>query len=311
MAQSKITLIGLENYLNPEHSVFEKMVLPDGIDKDTLIGSIILRCQEFELLYSDPDFMTAAVNVWSRKNYWTFDKWAKLLEKSYDPLFNKDYFEEWTDTHEGDYSKSGTGSSEGSTSESSDFTRTDNLSQASDTTRTDNLSQASDTTRTDNLSKSSDYTRTDNLSTTNDVTVTHSEKAFNSGSTWQDTTKDVTDQDGSQTGTQRNAGTESQTGTVRDAGTVTNTGTQREAGTVSNTGTVRDAGSASGSYGNMNSSSESGDDNYENKHTYHGWGNIGITSAQELFLKETDVARWNMYEHIADLFASEFCIMVY
>ena len=76
MAQAKITLIGLENYLNPERSVFDNMVLPEGIDKDTLVGSILLRCQEFELLYSDPEFMTAAVNVWSRKNYWTFDKWV-------------------------------------------------------------------------------------------------------------------------------------------------------------------------------------------------------------------------------------------
>ena len=90
MSQSKITLIGIENYLNPDHSVFETMQLPEGIDKDTLIGAIILRCQEFELLYSDPDFLTTAVNVWSRKNYRTFDKWVKALEISYDPLCNYD-----------------------------------------------------------------------------------------------------------------------------------------------------------------------------------------------------------------------------
>lgn len=238
MSQAKITLIGLENYLNPDHSVFENMQLPDGIDKDTLIGAIILRCQEFELLYSDPDFMITAVNVWSRKNYWTFDKWVKLLNKNYDPLYNKDYYEEITDTHSGDYSKEGSGSSSGTTSENSDFTRTDNLS------------------------------------TTNDVTTTHSEKAYND-SGYVGTTQDVIDQDGTETGTVRNAGTNS------------------------------------GSYGNTNSNDESGNDSYENIHSYHGFGNIGITSAQELFLKETDVARWNMYEHIADLFASEFCIMVY
>lgn len=63
MAQAKITLIGIENYLNPDRSVFDKMTLPDGIDKETLIGSIILRCQEFELLYSDPDFLIDAVNI--------------------------------------------------------------------------------------------------------------------------------------------------------------------------------------------------------------------------------------------------------
>ena len=228
MAQSKITLIGMENYLNPDHSVFEQLTLPEGIDKDTMIGTILLRCQEFELLYSDPDFMIAAVNIWGKKNYWTFDKWVKLLDKEYDPLYNKDYYEDISDTHQGAASSS------------------------------------------DNTSQSDDYTRTDNLATTNDVTETHSEKAYNSGSSFVETSKDVTDQDTSQTGTQRNAGTTSSSG------------------------------------------STSSNDSYVNSHTYHGYGNIGITSAQELFLKEAiDVATWNMYEHIADLFCQEFCIMVY
>ena len=96
MSQAKITLIGLENYLNPEHSVFEQMQMSEGIDMSTLTGTILMRCQEFELLYSDPDFMIAAVNVWSRKHYWTFDKWIKLSNMEYDPLYNKDYFEEFT-----------------------------------------------------------------------------------------------------------------------------------------------------------------------------------------------------------------------
>lgn len=262
MAQYKITLIGLENYLNPEHSVFESMLLPDGIDKETLIGAIMLRCQEFELLYSDPDFMTDAVNIWSRKYYWTFEKWAKLLKMDYEPLYNKDYYEESSDSHDGDYRKNLNSASSGESSESSDFTRTDNLSH------------------------SADFTRTDNLASTNDTTVTHSEKAYNS-SGYVGTTQDVTDQDTSNTGTQRNAGTES------------NTGTQRNAGSIGST------------YEDSSTNGETGNDSYENKHTYHGFGNIGIMSSQQLWLQEADLAKWNMYEHIADLFATEFCIMVY
>ena len=127
MPQSKITLIGMEQYLNPEHSIFEELTLPEGIDKDTLIGAIFLRCQEFEMLYSNPEFMIQAVKVWGMKNYWTFDRWIKLINKEYDPLYNKDYHEEITDIHYGQFNKSGSGSLSGSTSESSDYTRTDNL----------------------------------------------------------------------------------------------------------------------------------------------------------------------------------------
>lgn len=203
----KVTLIGLETFLNPEHSVFENATFPEGIDKDVLMGAIFLRCQEFELLYSDPDFMIAAVNIWARKHYWTFDKWVKLLSKEYDPLYNKDYYEDIHDTHEG--AASGTNSS------------------------------------------------TDSY--TNSRTDKHSEKAYNTGSGYNEIVKDES--------------------------------------SGSNGGTT------SGTFGN--------NDSYVNGRTYHGYGNIGITSAQELFLKEADVARFNLYEQIADLFCNEFCIMVF
>lgn len=262
MPQSKITLIGMEKYLNPEHSVFEELTLPEGIDKDTLIGAIILRCQEFELLYSSPDFMIEAVKVWGMKNYWTFDRWVKLINKEYDPLYNKDYHETISDTHYGQYNKSGSGSNSGSSSESSDYTRTDNLQH------------------------SEDYTRTDNLKTETDNTDTHSEKAYND-SDFVETTEDVLD------------------------GEVNQTGTQRNAGSGSDTGTQRNAGQTSGSSSNQFSDSESGSDNHTDTHISHGYGNIGVTAAQTLFMKETEVAAWNMYEHMADLFASEFCLMIY
>ena len=310
MSQAKITLIGLENYLNPERSVFDNMVLPDGIDKDTLIGSIIMRCQEFELLYSDPDFMISLVNVWSRKHYRTFDKWVKALDIEYDPLFNYDRTEEYTDTHTGKYDKSIDGTISGSNSRSEDFTRTDNLTQSDDHTRTDNLTQSDDHTRTDNLTQSDDHTRTDNLASTNDVTTTHTVSAYNS-SAYEPKDQEVVDQDTSNTGTQRNAGTTTNTGTQRTAGTTSNTGTQREAGTTSNTGTQRNAGSASDTYSDTNDTDESGNDSWTNIHKARLFGNIGVTTSQQMLQSELDVARWNLYEHIADLFCTEFCIMVY
>lgn len=225
MAQSKITLIGLESFLEP-NSVFDDLTLPEGLDLETLKGTIFLRCQEFELLYPDPEFMRSAVKIWGMKNYWTFNKWVELINKQYDPLYNKDYYEEYKDTHEGSESGSGTSS------------------------------------------QTDDHTRTDNLKSETDGTVTHAEKAFND-TYMVDVSKDTTD------------------------------------GEVKHTGTQRDAGSLNGSY------SDSKDDSYVNSHTYHGYGNIGITSAQELFQRQAEVARFNLYEQIADLFCQEFCIMVY
>lgn len=218
MAQAKITLIGIENYLNPERSVFDSLVLPEGIDKDVLIGSIILRCQEFELLYSEPDFLTSAINVWSRKNYRTFEKWVKALNIEYDPLYNYDRTEEFEDVHEGSFESGGKGKN----------------------------------------------TLTNNLTDTTNDTLTHSEKAYNDAN-FVGTTQD------------------------KSEGSITRTGT------------------ASNDLENSNN----GSDKYKNIHKARLFGNIGVTTSQQMLQSELDVARWNMYEHIADLFCNEFCLMVY
>ena len=40
-------------------------------------------------------------------------------------------------------------------------------------------------------------------------------------------------------------------------------------------------------------------------------GNIGVTTSQQMLQSELDIAKWNIYDQITDLFLSEFCIMVY
>ena len=40
-------------------------------------------------------------------------------------------------------------------------------------------------------------------------------------------------------------------------------------------------------------------------------GNIGVTTSQQMLESELDIAKWNLYDEIADLFISEFCIYLY
>lgn len=48
------------------------------------------------------------------------------------------------------------------------------------------------------------------------------------------------------------------------------------------------------------------------KHDAHLWGNIGVTSAMELFEAQSSLlSRHNMYDEIAGLFIDEFCVLVY
>lgn len=246
MAQPNLTLIGIESYLNPDSSVFDDIVLPDGIEKNLLIDSILMRSGEFEILYPDPDFLKSAINVWSRKYYRTFEKWVNALNIEYDPLYNYDRTEEYTDEH--------TGSNSGNNKQTNNLTRTNDL------------------TRTDDL------TRTGNLTNSQSDTITHSEKAYNDAN-FVESKKDVSSISGSNGGTVKN------TGSVKD------------------TGTVKDTGDISGQF--------SGQDAWKNTHSARLFGNIGVTTSQQMLQSELDIARWSLYEHISDMFCNEFCIMVY
>ena len=227
MSSAKITAIGFENYLSLNgESLFDYMTLPSGIDKDTLVGSILMRAGEFEVLYSDPYLMRDMIGLWSRKHQWTFDKWIKAINVQYDPLNNYDRTEVITDTHNG----SKNGSSNGS--------------------------------------NTSNNTRTDDLKTENDATTTDQVSAENVSS-FSDANKSVLDQE------------------------------------TKNTGTVKDNGG--GTFNETNNDT----DNYTDQHNAHIYGNIGVTTSQQMLQSELDIARFNIYEAIADLFITEFCILVY
>ncbi len=48
-----------------------------------------------------------------------------------------------------------------------------------------------------------------------------------------------------------------------------------------------------------------------NDRTGRAHGNIGVTTSQQMLESELDIAKWNIYKHITDLFLQEFTIMVY
>lgn len=47
------------------------------------------------------------------------------------------------------------------------------------------------------------------------------------------------------------------------------------------------------------------------QHSAHLFGNIGVTTSQEMLQAELSIAEWNLYDHITDLFLTEYIIPVY
>lgn len=82
-----LSVMGLYQY---DQSLFDTLQLPEELDRDTLIGNILLECAELEAFISDPEVLKEAIGYWSKKN---LDNWQHIYEvmvKEYDPLWNKD-----------------------------------------------------------------------------------------------------------------------------------------------------------------------------------------------------------------------------
>lgn len=275
MSDVKLTLFGMAMWMEDNGSdLFSALTLPEGIEKDLFVDSLILDAGEFSVLYGDPEFMQKMIGVWGRKYYRTFDKWVKALNEDYEPLYNLDVFEEWSD--EGSTTGSKTGTTRGDTTDAltGGYNRTDGYNRsetlAEDITDTNDLhNETNGTTTTENTRSAFDSASYQ----------PHDKQEVTAESQSDDTGDVIRDRD--QSVTETNAGT--QTDTHNESRTITNTGSTGEEAT----------GSSS------------------NEHTGHRYGNQGITMSQQMLEAELDVQQWNLYQHMIDLFVNDFCIAVY
>ena len=84
MSSAKITLFSFARWMKENNNdLFSGLSVPSGIDKDVLVDNILLRGGEFEVVYSDPNFMQYAIGSWSRKWYRTMQKWIEALSIDY------------------------------------------------------------------------------------------------------------------------------------------------------------------------------------------------------------------------------------
>lgn len=90
-----LSILGLYQF---DSSIFDEMAIPQGVDLDTVVNNILMECAEFEVLYTDPPFMKAAIKAWSNKNLPVWDALFATTHYTYDPIYNYDRTEEYTDT---------------------------------------------------------------------------------------------------------------------------------------------------------------------------------------------------------------------
>ena len=82
-----VDLIGMYNY---DNTVLDLMMVPQELDRQTLIDNLLMQSAEMELLYNNVGFLKQAIGSWSKKN---IDIWNRLYDTTqyeYNPIWNKD-----------------------------------------------------------------------------------------------------------------------------------------------------------------------------------------------------------------------------
>lgn len=147
-----MTLFGMYKWAEQtDQKLFDLFVLPasyDSTTKDAIIGNMMLKGGEFEVLYADPLFTREAIGYVAKKWYETFDKWAEALAIEYNPLENYDRNESETSTGTGSAASQSSGTTEGQVSafDSSDYQNKDKET-TSDGTQSQSTSSGSRTSR--------------------------------------------------------------------------------------------------------------------------------------------------------------------
>ena len=103
---SNLSILGLYTY---DNTIFDNIVLPSELDKNTLVDNILMEYAELEVLYPDADFMKEAIAKWSNSRLHTWEKMTEVLYEKYDPFINIKRDETRTITQERDLQGTGTG----------------------------------------------------------------------------------------------------------------------------------------------------------------------------------------------------------
>ena len=97
MAQPTLSIAGL--YKFNEH-LFDGMYIPESLDRDTVVASIIMETEGLEALYVDVPFMMDAIKYWSITMRHKWDKLVASMNFEYNPIWNKDGVRIHTETED-------------------------------------------------------------------------------------------------------------------------------------------------------------------------------------------------------------------
>ena len=127
MSLTRLTLWGFYQY---DPTLFDGILLPDDVDKETLVNTIMQRSGELYTYRQSLPHLKRDIEFWFKRNKYNFERQLQAYRSEYNPIENYDRYEDLKKNNSQDYYGSNTtesetiGSSEGKVSayNESDYT---------------------------------------------------------------------------------------------------------------------------------------------------------------------------------------------
>lgn len=358
----KTVLVNLMAILKINPKAMDDMHIPDGLDRDLVIDTIVLETAGLSIVYSDPLMFPIILERWSRRRNYIWTEMYKTLLYKYDPISNYDRWEETVsrNDHEGSSQTKGQFETSGNTQDkhSGDFTT--GMTEGGDEDSTGSGTRGLKTSGSDDIDASYETTRTPELTrteisstdkngetstqqssdlsedTTNSSQTTHSNYGFNSSipaKAWDETL--ISKGNRSNTSSGNSSGDSSEH--TEYSSTIKDTGTEKESGTSNSkektSGTEDETTGSTGHRDWTGKRDETGNDSFVDTGTHdergadgrrdadqsidfnasksHMYGNIGVTTTQQMIEQQRKVVQLDIIDMILKEFKQQFCIGIY
>lgn len=330
-----LSIMGLYNY---DPTVLDMMQFPEGFSdaqKTTVKENILVECAELEFLYPAPDVAKMIIGIWSKKEvpYWTRVYNASLLE--YNPIEN--YRRNETETVSDGRTEEHSGTDVNTASGSDALTKTgadtntqsgsESIARTGTETSSDSGRESTARTGTDTNTASGSDTNTGNSTSTETNsgtdTVLNKITGFDSNTLVPHDSTDTTHghiirNDASGTNTQNYGRVDTQQHNTTDATTFGKVNELEHDTTDTTTfgkiDTLQHNTTDTTTYGKMDSFRHGEKIEHEGntERSMLAYGNIGVTTSQEMLTQEMEIAKIiEVIPIIIESFKNRFCLMVY
>ena len=85
--RATMDLISAYNY---DNTILDLLVIPEALDRATLLDNLLMETAEREIIYSNLGFLKQAIGSWSKKNLPVWEELYKTTQYDYNPIWNKD-----------------------------------------------------------------------------------------------------------------------------------------------------------------------------------------------------------------------------